>query len=240
MINNYNIDLFAFTNLRMQRNRPTGILIELHALNEEAHLFDLVKKGRKWAEKNILFIYPYTSPWNWMNGDCVEFLDEILDIVLITEQSFDAIPIVVLGYSMGGHGALIYPAFSKHTISACAAVCPICDMQYHFSENTYVARTMISAYFHESDLNKALFDRSPLYITNIMPKIPYLILHCREDERVSIANHSDKLTLKMKCDNFNIIYHIIEKGGHCRLDDLSKTILEDFLTRNLTTQDKIE
>lgn len=229
-----NIDLISFTNMKMLKKRPSGILVELHSLGDESSLIDLVRKGRKWANYGVLYIYPYTSPWNWMNSDSVRLLDEILDVIFVSEQELMKLPVVVLGYSMGGHGALVYPAFSKHSINTCLAVCPICDLIYHFTENAYVARTLITAYFCESDLNKALTDQSPLFITNIMPKIPYLIVHCRNDERVSIVNHSDKLAQKMKNDNFNIMYHIVENGGHCKLDEYSKSMIDDFLLRHLS------
>lgn len=234
MLNKDDIDLCSFTNLRMQRRKPTGIFIELHSLGNEDALIDIVRRGKEWSKKNILFIYPYTSPWNWMNSETVEFVDELLEIIFDINPDFRELPIAVSGYSMGGYGALIYPVFSRHKISACAAVCPICDMSYHFTENTYVSRTMISAFFSEPDLNRALTERSPMHITEKMPKIPYLLLHCMEDEKVNIAKHSDELVSKLKDNGFDVIYHTIEKGGHCRLDANSKALIEDFITEHLT------
>ena len=37
--------------------------------------------GHFFAEKNVLYVVPYSNPWGWMNNDEVRLTDEILDVI---------------------------------------------------------------------------------------------------------------------------------------------------------------
>ena len=93
---------FAFTNSNMIKGEPKGIVLRLRGLTLDIPLLELVREGRRYAKEQMLFIYPYTAPWSWMNDETVELIDTVLEVYCGDRT----IPIVAYGHSLGGYGRL--------------------------------------------------------------------------------------------------------------------------------------
>lgn len=221
IINENNIEQFAFTNISKIKGKPNRILLEFHGLNIGTLIKDVTKFFNICTQMNIVYLYPYDNPWSWMNDEARRFIDELLDAVY---QKFDLVreetPIVACGGSMGGLSSLVYTCYSKYNIIKCAANCPICDLVAHSSEEASLLRTMYSSFLHyEEEFEDALRTSSPIHLVEKMPDIPYFIVHCGKDERVDIKRHSDLLVKKMKSRNLDVQYYIIPDYDHCHLTD---------------------
>ncbi len=92
--------------------------------------------ARECAAKGIVLAYTFPGPWSWMNTGAVRMTDLMVDAFMDRYgwQSEDDFSLVAIGGSMGGSGALIYAADSRHTVDACAAHCPCYDVKECFSD----------------------------------------------------------------------------------------------------------
>ena len=137
---------------------------------------------RRFAEKGILAAYLFTGPWSWGNKAAVNYADTVLDAIF-EKYGTDTVPVVVCGGSMGGLGALIYCADSRHRICACAAACPCYDAPACCEERDGFSRTFLSAVSgYDVPAEKALESISPIHRIADMPDIPYRIVCDGADE----------------------------------------------------------
>lgn len=189
-INRDTIRYYSKTNERFLQGQVRGICLEFPGLGGGSCLGGTDELGDydtefaiQAAEKGVLLAYVFTGPWSWMNPGAVRIADAVVD-ALIEKYALGDIPIVSSGGSMGGLGALIYAASSRHIISACAAVCPCCDALDRYSAADEFRKTFVSAVAgcNLPDLSDALKLISPMHRLDDMPSIPYLILNCCEDE----------------------------------------------------------
>ncbi len=233
-INTTNLDYFAFNNIKFLKAKPRGIVTRFKGLTMDVPLKDLLLEGRKYAKANILFLYPYTSPWAWMNDEAIFFIDSVLDAAREAADVENA-PLVLFGESMGGHGVFLYSIFGRHKPNACAAVCPVCDLVFHVNEQKSILTSLYSAFSHYSGtLEENLREYSPLNLVDRMPEVPYLIIHCRADKLVNVDNHSEKLRLAMLRHGMNIEYFVEEDSGHCELKAGTVNLLDKFIISNIS------
>jgi len=132
--------------------------------------------GKVLGEAGILLAYAFTGPWSWMNPGAVRIADEIVDAL---REKFDCpnVPLCCVGGSMGGLGALIYAAASRHVVSACAAVCPCTDFRVGFASTPELTRSFLPAVAALGlPYEEALKVISPIDRIDEMPHIPYWIL----------------------------------------------------------------
>lgn len=168
----------------------------------------------EWGANGGLVVFPYYGPWSWMNRSSRQFVDALIPAVYRRFKVPADVPLIIVGGSMGGQGALIYTRYSPHIISACMADYPVCDTAYHFTERPDLPPTMRFAYRDEPDFMRALAEHSPVTQAAHMPDIPYLVIHGDKDTAVSKEKHSDRFVAEMGVKNRKVEYIQVSGMGH--------------------------
>lgn len=227
-----NLRSFAYTNDHICEKPIRGIVVWLYGLNWNKLLTDDPPVAERYAAEGILYVVPYNRPWAWMNDQAVAYTDEILDILFEACHLAPDTPIVSSGMSMGGLGAIMYSQKSKRTPVACVANCPVCDLVYHYGERPDLPRTLYNAYYHEDgSLQQVLERHSPLHQAERLPKIPYYIFHCGEDQKVDLHRHSEVFVTAMKKLGQSVWLHTVPERGHCDLTEDAMALFEDLCIR---------
>lgn len=231
VINRDNLASFAYTNGDICRQPIHGILLEFHGLGGGSGMIhEHSDFSRRCAEEGVLYVFPYYGPWSWMNDVAVRTVDEIVDALFDKWVLPPNTPVISSGGSMGGLSALVYARYARHRPAACAAVCPVCDLPYHYTERDDLPRTLYHAFGHyPGTLAEAMISASPLHQAAQLPDIPYLILHCTADEAVSKAEHSDRLVEAMRQAGRTITYVAVPGRGHCDLSPEAAAQYQQFL-----------
>lgn len=214
------LSYFAATNAHIVKEPVCGIVLRFQGLNFGTMYSEPDDYASMLAERGILCAIPYYNPWCWMNRQTVDYVDEIVD-VLIQHFGLPAdIPIISTGGSMGGLCSLTYAACSKRIPTAVVSNCPVCDLPFHFTERPDLPRTLYSAFgTYDGTVDEAMRSASPLHLAMAgkMPDIPYFIFHCTEDTAVNKERHSDPFVAAMKERGHTVSYFSVEGRGHCDL-----------------------
>lgn len=228
-----NISKFAYTNEELLTKSPRAIIFEFHGLNDGISMnIPHSSFSHLAAENDVLYLRPFYGPWNWMNRASVRLIDEIADALF--EKHGKVMPIASSGLSMGGLSALIYTRYAKYTPSLCAAICPVCDLLYHYDEREDTARTIYSALGgYEISLKEAIINNSPMHQIEKLPDIKYLIASTLCDDEVDITKHSDPFVEKMKTLGRYIEYLKIPDQGHCSLTKEAAGYYKKFIIENI-------
>lgn len=229
VITKNNLERFAFTNGTECATPLKGIVLEFHGLNHTALLAEPNALAKLCTQKNVLYLFPYYGPWAWMNDTAVSIVDGIIDAAMERYHLPEHTPILSTGGSMGGQGALIYTRYTKHTPTACAANCPVCDLPFHYTERDDLPRTIFSAFAHyPGSLEDAIMSASPLHQAKQMPDIPYYVVHGDADLAVNKEKHSDKFVAEMK-KTHRIEYDEVPGMEHCALPDDAESRYYNFI-----------
>ncbi len=227
---------FAYSNDRLIRGPIRGVVLSFFGLGGAQMFSDDPEEGVYFAGKNILYVVPYTDPWAWMNRQEVGYTDEILDILFAKYGLKDTVPIVSSGGSMGGLACLVYAGYAKRTPVSCVANCPVCDLVYHYQERPDLPRTLYSAFWnYEGDLNTALQSASPLHMVKTLPKIPYHLFHCDQDQAVNMEVHSVRFVTAMREAGHDITLDIVPGRGHCDLTDEMRARFREYCVSAVET-----
>ena len=143
-------------------------------------------------------------------------VDELVDSVYATWGLNRSTPLIATGGSMGGCSSLLYTRYAKRPVAACMAMCPVCDVKFHFSERPDLPMSMRQAFrSYGEDLHAAFEEQSPLSQVAKMPDIPYLIIHGAKDKAVSKVHHSDPMVARMRQRHMNVEYIEVPVMQHC-------------------------
>jgi dipeptidyl aminopeptidase/acylaminoacyl peptidase len=192
-----------------------GVVLSLHGLGggyrERPSETEAALAARGW-----LVVFPYYGPWSWMNPPARAMIDRVLDAVWQVFRLPDALPLVSLGVSMGGQGGLVHARFSRRPVRACLAMSPVCDLLHHRRERPDVAPTLRHAFpaTREQSFEASLREHSPLFMIDVLPLIPYRIIHGAHDAAVSKAAHSDRLAEAMRRAGHAVNYVELPDMGH--------------------------
>ena len=221
-----NIRKFAYVSDAVCQKPIRGIVVFFFGLGGDDMYDEEAADGIMFGREGILYVVPYNNPWAWMNRQAVAYTDEILDVLFEAYNLPADTPVVAMGGSMGGHGALIYTKYSKRTPVLCDVNCPVCDMVYHFTERKDLPRTIYSSLFNEEGtLEDALKRVSPYHLAEELPKVKYMIFHCDEDGAVNLEKHSGRFVERMREVGHDISLDIVHGRGHC---DLSSEMWEKY------------
>jgi alpha-beta hydrolase superfamily lysophospholipase len=171
-----------------------------------------------------------------MNADTVAFLDELVDALLARHGLPASTPIIATGGSMGGHAALAYTLKSRHSVARCLAICPVTDLNFHYTERPDLPRTFHSAFRSYGDISASLREYSPLHQADEMPQVPYLIVHGEKDQAVAKSRHSDPLIRAMRKAGHaeNLTYLELPNMQHCNpWDHASLRATIDFVSAGI-------
>ena len=223
-----NLRSFTYSNDHLIQGEIKGIVIFFTGLGSQAMYDEDPFHGKYLAERGIVWLMPYNTPWNWMNRRAVNFTDELIDVLVKRYGLPENLPIVSTGDSMGGLCSLTYMAYAKRTPVACVANCPVCDLVYHFTERPDLPRTIYTAYCDvEGTLEEALATGSPLHLLEAgkLPQAAYTIFHCEADDAVNIDRHSRRFVAAAE-GKLPVTLYAIPDRGHC---DLGEKNHEKFL-----------
>ena len=108
---------------------------------------------------------------------------------------------------MGGVGALMFAANSRHKLSAVIAACPCVDVPACFDCHDDFPRTYISAVAcYDMELDDALRSISPIHCIHQMPKTHYFISSDGDDELFP-EKQCDMYVQKMEQAGHNVKYY---------------------------------
>ena len=210
-----------------------AVLVEFHGLGGTD--FKPGDIEREWGRHGVLVVHPYYGPWTWMNREARSYIDELIAAVYTHFELDGDIPLLFFGGSMGGFSALLYARYAKKKPVACVANCPVCDLNYHYSERPDLPRTILFSFrgYRES-LEELFWEHSPLCQAEFLPDIPYLIVHTAEDKAVNKRAHSDRMVAKMREHGLQVRYIELPKGGHCELTEEAQREVIDFVLKKLS------
>lgn len=215
-----NVNLFAYVYADPAKESYKGIVLVFHGLGGGNEMTSLPMEEYEGAHDYIL-VYPYNSPWSWMNDTSVKMADEIVDAVIAKYGLPEDVPVISTGASMGGLASLVFTHYTKRTPVRCATNCGVCDLPYHYTERADLPKTLYCAFAHyDCTLEEALLRTSPLHLVETMPHIPYYIAHCDEDGAVNKQKHSDRMVQALRETGHNVVaYDEVPGKGHCQLED---------------------
>ena len=131
-----NISLFCNSNEHLLKQPARGIVLEFPGLGGSSCVGGHIDRGEynilhaaPLAENGVILAYGFPGPWSWMNPGAVRYMDLLVDALREKHGLDESSPLVVTGGSMGGLGALIYTASSRHKVTACCAACPCVDVE---------------------------------------------------------------------------------------------------------------
>lgn len=215
IINYDNLRQFAYSNDKLIKGEIKGIVLNFSGCSIYTMYDTDTHLGKFYAEHGVIFIIPYYNPWAWMNKFAVNFVDEIVDVIFEKYDLSDT-PIASTGGSMGGYCAIMYTLKGKRTPEICAALCPVCDLLWHFYERPNIPRTLYSAFAYEdgciTDIIKA---NSPMELVETFPKTAeYHLFHGDNDEMVNYTAHSKRFYEKMKEKGYDITFQKCKGRTH--------------------------
>lgn len=185
-----NAELFCNTNAALLQKPVRAIVLEFPGLGGGSCIGGSMERGdytilhaAPLAAEGVLLAYTFPGPWNWMNPGAVRYTDLLVDALREKYGLAADSPLVAVGGSMGGLGALMYTVNSRHTVTACAAACPCIDVPRAYAAKPDYPRTFLSAVCTmELPLEEGLRRISPLHNTERFPDIPYLLMCDLADE----------------------------------------------------------
>jgi dipeptidyl aminopeptidase/acylaminoacyl peptidase len=210
------LDKVAFLGGNHLRGPVRGIVLRFSGLGATALKGEADPMEMEWGDAGGLVVLPYYDPWAWMNPATRAFVDELVDGVRARYKLDPATPVIATGGSMGGHAALAYSMFTRHKVAGCMALCPVCDLAYHYTERPDLPRTLHQAFGSYGDIQAALEANSPCHQIERLPDIPYLIVHGAQDQSVAKARHSDKLVAALRARGLKVNYWEQPGMGHCQ------------------------
>ena len=231
IINKTNLEYFAHTNEDICKKPIKGIVLEFHGLGRGGRMVsEHSELAKDCGEKGLLYVFPYYGPWSWMNSTAVKTVDAIVEAIFDKYSLEDNTPIISTGGSMGGLSALIYSRYAQRTPAACAANCPVCDLQYHYMERVDLPRTIYHAFAHYNmPLEDAIKTASPIEQIKEMPHIPYYIVHTLEDTMVNKEKHSDTFVKAMRKLGHRVEYVEVPERDHLDLTEEALKGYNDFI-----------
>ncbi len=225
-----NLRVYAYSNDKQIRGKIRGIVVYFTGMGCDDRFDGTLEEGDWLAERNIAYLIPYGDPWAWMNRKQVHLADTVIDTLLTHYDLPGDTPIVSAGLSMGGHGALVYPIYARHTPVASVSNCPVCDLFYLPNEIPDAPSSFYSAFYDEpGTMDEILHRYTPLDVAEaeLLPRIPYTILQCTEDALVHKANHADRLVALLTAHGYDINYRLVPDRGHCDLPPKDKRAFYD-------------
>lgn len=220
---------FAETTADVVKTPIRGIVLNFAGLGFSHMFSEHDDYTQMLADNGLLRVIPYFNPWCWMNRQTVDYVDEIIDVLMAHFDLPDDIPIISTGGSMGGLCSLTYAKYAKRTPCAVISNCPVCDLPYHYTERRDLPRTLYSAFgTYEGTLDEALRSASPLHLAAEMPDIAYYIFHCDADMAVNKEKHSDAFVAAMRAADRRVEYTIDVGRGHCDLSPEIKKMYDEL------------
>lgn len=234
-----NIDCYCNTNAHLLMGAPRGIVLGFPGLGGGSCIgggMDLAPyngpHAAKLADAGLLLAYTFPGPWSWMNKGAVRMTDLLVDAI---REKYDLpadSPLAVSGGSMGGQGALMYAARSRHRVTACAAACPCFDVPAAVFVRPEFPRTFLRAVAdYDQPFEEALLTLSPRHNVDLLPDIPYFITCDCADELFPEAG-MDAFVEDIRAHGLTVDYRKMPGQPHGGFTPEVRQALTDFLAEN--------
>ena len=240
-INKDNYRQFCNSNEDLLKGKPRGIVIEFPGLGggsclggRQDPMGSYTNSWSKFPETaaaaGLVHVYLMPGPWSWMNPGAVREADLVIDALRAKFGLAEGTPLVAVGGSMGGLGALVFTSKSRHRVTACAAACPCYDALAHYHCKASFARTYVAAVapLTEKPLVEGLKEISPVHLLAKMPDIPYFIVCDCNDEIFPEAGMDDYVA-KLRARASNVTYEKLPGKKHGEFTPECRARLHDFV-----------
>ena len=240
-INKDNYRQFCNSNEDLLKGKPRGIVIEFPGLGggsclggRQDPMGSYTNSWSKFPETaaaaGLVHVYLMPGPWSWMNPGAVREADLVIDALRAKFGLAEGSPLVAAGGSMGGLGALVFTAKSRHRVTACAAACPCYDALAHYHCKASFARTYVAAVapLTEKPLVEGLKEISPVHLLAKMPDIPYFIV-CDCDDEIFPEAGMDDYVAKLRVRVSHVTYEKLPGKKHGGFTPECRARLHDFV-----------
>ncbi len=236
------LHLYCNTNARLLRTPPRAFILEFPGLGGGSCLggtLDMTPYEHTlapaFAEQGILLAYTFPGPWSWMNRGAVRIIDALVDALREAYGWDESTPWAVMGGSMGGLGALIYVASSRHTPTACLAACPCVDVPACFDCVPDIPRSLVAAVAdYDMPIAEGLCTISPRHRLADMPRIPYHII-CDCADALFPEALTDAYVAALIAAGHDVTYHRLPDATHGALTAEEWDAVRDFMRKHLAT-----
>ena len=236
-INKETVSLFCNTNESLLAQSARGIVLEFPGLGGDSCLGGKMSReayvdayASDLAKEGLILAYIFPGPWSWMNRGSVVISDLVVDALRDKHNLKEDSPLVAIGGSMGGLGALIYTASSKHKVSACVAHCPCCDVTKFYNTHPDFPRTFISAIAsYDIPFYTGLQEISPRHRIMDMPSVPYLIISDEKDEVFDSGDIQEYAQQLQDVVTSKVIYHCLPDLTHGQLTPQMYWDIKNFI-----------
>lgn len=226
------LERFCKTNARELKGPVKGIIVEHPCLGQQDRNYCSKSVMDRATREGVVYLHVWAHPWSWMNDAQVALTDRLVDVLSGHFELGLSAKVVSYGRSMGAHGALTYPQFSRKNVVAVVANCPPCDLAFHYGERDDLPRTLVSAYANELDFAQAIRRHSPLASVESYRDIPYFIYQADADSSVNKEMHADRFVAaaaKRAMGPLKLTYVVGKRYGHCQLGELEERQMLDAL-----------
>ena len=216
---------FCNSNEALLKTKPRGIVLEFPGLGGGSCLGGRQEFGaytNSWSQfpeataaAGLVHVYLMPGPWSWMNPGAVREADLVVDALRAKFGLAEDSPLVASGGSMGGLGALVFTAKSRHRVTACAAACPCYDALAHYHCKASFARTYLAAVapLVGKPLVEGLKEISPNHLLAQMPRIPYFIV-CDTADDLFPEKGMDAYVEKLRARASSVAYEKLPGKRH--------------------------
>ena len=231
---------FCNSNETILKGTPRGIVVEFPGLGGgsclggkqdpmRAYTNSWSKFPETTAAAGLVHVYLMPGPWSWANPGVVREADLIVDALRKKYHLAEGSPLVAAGGSMGGLGALVYAAWSRHKVTACAAACPCFDVLACYACNPLFPRTYVSAVAAlDLPLKEGLKRISPAHLIARMPDIPYFIV-CDMKDEIFPEKGMDDYVARLKAAGRSVEYVKLPDMKHGGFTPEARTRLHEFV-----------
>lgn len=231
---------FCNSNESMLKGKPRGIVIEFPGLGggsclggKQDPMGGYTNSWSKFPETTaaagLVHVYLMPGPWSWMNPGTVREADLVIDALQKKFGLSEGAPLVATGGSMGGLGALIFTAWSRHRVTACAAACPCYDVLKLYACGKSFPRTFISAIAAlDMPIEEGLKRISPAHNIVRMPDIPYYIV-CNEADEIFPMKGMDEYVARLKAAGRKVEYVHLPGTAHGKFTPEARRKFHQFV-----------
>ncbi len=177
------LHFYINSNEHLLKVPPRAIVLEVTGLGGSSCLGGTSRRtpyeteyAARLAAHGVILAFVFTGPWTYMNRAAVKICDLVVDCLREKWHLRADCPLIMTGGSMGGLGALIYAADTRHTLSAVVSCCPCYDALHYFELSPDRARAMLTSVAgYDMPIIDAIRTISPAHRLAQMPHIPYFI-----------------------------------------------------------------